>query len=248
MLLRLRTLVFYFLISIFTIVFFSTFYLPFKLLNIKYSAKYKIAVIFSHSFIWLAKVICGLRYQISGLDKLPSQPSIVLANHQSFWDNVFMQLIIPEHSWILKRELFKIPFFGWGLKMFDPIAVDRQDNLSVKQILREGHKKLQEGLWLIIFPESTRLRPEQMTKFKPSAVKLASMAKVPIVLIAHNAGVYWPKGFWIKKSGTIQVKVIDVIPVAMVEELDVRILTEQVQAVINMEKHILFKDTLKLVA
>jgi len=204
--------------------------------------------VFSYSFIWLVRVICGLKYNVSGLEKLPKEPSIVLANHQSFWDNVFMQLIIPEHSWILKRELFKIPFFGWGLKMVDPIAVDRQDSLSVKQILREGQIKLQNGLWLIIFPESTRLKPDQITKFKPSAVKLASIAKVPIVLMAHNAGVYWPKGFWIKKSGTIQVKIIGVIQAASIEENDVRRITEQVQEVINAEKQILFENATKLVA
>jgi 1-acyl-sn-glycerol-3-phosphate acyltransferase len=248
MFLRFRTLIFYFLISFFTIVCFSIFYIPIKLFHLKYHTKYKLALVFSYSFIWLVKITCGLRYNVSGLEKLPSEPSIVLANHQSFWDNVFMQLIIPQHSWILKRELFKIPFFGWGLKMVDPIAVDRRDNISVKQILREGQKKLQNGLWLIIFPESTRLRPEQITKFKPSAVKLASIAKVPIVLIAHNAGVYWPKGFWIKKSGTIQVKIIDVISVVELEEQDVRLLTEQIQEIINAEKQILFENTIKLIA
>ena len=111
-----------------------------------------------------------------------------------------MQLIIPKHSWFDKRELFNIPFFGWGLKMVDPIAVPRRNNISIKQILREGQKKkLQDGLWLIVFPESTRLRPEQSTKFKPSAIRLEVTEKVPIVLMAHNAGVYWPKGFWINK-------------------------------------------------
>lgn len=241
-----RVLLFYLVTSILCISFFLLLYIPIKLFNVSYRLKYKIAVGFSYAFIWLAKNICGLKYQVSGLEKLPPGPCIVLANHQSFWDNVFMQLVIPEHSWIIKKELFNIPFFGWGLKMVEPVAVDRTDNISVKQILREGQKKLQNGLWLVVFPESTRLRPDQTTKFKPSAFKLATIAKVPIVLMAHNAGVFWPKGFWIKQPGTIQVKIIDVIGKEDVEKLDVRMLTQQAQELINAEKQLLFEQAVNV--
>lgn len=242
MLWRLRVLSFYFVITIFTSIFVLSMYIPIKIFKINYSAKYKLAVLFSKIFIWLSKIICGLNYKVTGLDKLPKVPSVVLANHQSFWDNVIMQIIIPEHSWIIKKELFKIPFFGWGLKLMDPVAVDRKDNLSVKQILKEGQAKLQNGLWLIIFPESTRLRPEQTAKFKPSAIKLAVMTEVPMVLMAHNAGVYWPKGFWIKRSGTIDVKIITVVwPDKSDEKHDVRSLTEKIETIINTEKQVLFE-------
>ena len=240
---RFRVLFFYATVSILTIVFFMLFFILSKIFDATYHIKYKVAIFYSYSFIWCAKIICGLKYHVSGLEKLPQEPCVVLANHQSFWDNVFMQLIIPKHSWIVKRELFNIPFFGWGLKMVDPIAVDRGDNISVKQILREGQKKLQDGLWLIVFPESTRLRPEQSTKFKPSAIRLAVTEKVPIVLMAHNAGVYWPKGFWINKPGTIQVKIIDVIAKDQMEECDVRELTEHIGQVINTEKQALFEQS-----
>ncbi len=240
---KFRVLLFYATVSCYSIIHFFIFYILVKVLNVNYSLKYKMGALFSYGFIWLAKSMCGLKYNVSGLEKLPSEPSIVLSNHQSFWDNIFMQLIIPEHSWIIKQELFNIPFFGWGLKMLDPIAVDRQDNISVKQILRSGQKKLKNNLWLIIFPESTRLMPEQVTKFKPSAIKLASMAKVPIVLIAHNSGIYWPKGFWIKKPGTIQVKIIKAISAAEVNNIEVRELTDQIEQIINSEKQRLLEQT-----
>jgi len=241
---RLRVLIFYTLVSIATFITFIICYIPMTFFNINYDIRYKIGFVYSHVFIWLAKVTCGLNYQVSGLDKLPTTPSIVLSNHQSFWDNIFMQIIIPEHSWVLKRELFNIPLFGWGLRMVKPIAVDRNANISVKQILTEGQKKILEGLWLIIFPESTRLKPEETKKFKPSAVKLASITKVPIVMIAHNAGVYWPKGFWIKQPGIIKVTIIDVISVEEIEQTDVRILTEKIEHVINSEKQRLFEETM----
>jgi 1-acyl-sn-glycerol-3-phosphate acyltransferase len=121
----------------------------------------------------------------------------------------------------------------------DPIAVDRSEGMSVRQILRDGKKKLESGLWLVMFPESTRLRPEQSVKFKPSAARLAREAKVPIVLMAHNAGIYWPKGFWIEKPGTIEAKIIEVIDKERVEKDEVRSLTDRIETVINREKRIL---------
>ncbi|MCC8368685.1 MAG: 1-acyl-sn-glycerol-3-phosphate acyltransferase [Rickettsia endosymbiont of Oxypoda opaca] len=233
---RLRILLFYGLLAIFTFIFFLICYIPVTFFNVNYQIRYKIGVIFSYAFIWLARFCCGLKYQVSGLEKLPKIPSIVVSNHQSFWDQIFMQLIIPEHSWVLKRELFNIPLLGWGLRMVKPIAVDRNVNISVTQILREGQEKIKQGLWLIIFPESTRVLPEKTVKFKPSAVKLASLAKVPIVMMAHNAGLFWPKGFWFKKPGTIQVKIIDVISTEEVEQSDVRELNEKIEKIINKEK------------
>lgn len=233
---RLRVLSFYIIISIFSVIFFITCCLPLTLINVKYHIKYSLAKLFSHVFIWAIKFTCGLDYRISGLELIPNQPSIVLANHQSFWDNFIMQIIIPEHSWIVKRQLFNIPFFGWALKMAETIAVDRNDSLSVKQILKEGQEKIKNGLWLIIFPESTRLKPGQNAKFKPSAVKLAAMTGVPIVLMVHNAGVFWPKGFWIRKSGIIEVKIIDVIYPEQIKDLDVRALTQTIENIVNTAK------------
>lgn len=234
---KLRVLLFYFLVSITITIFFVIFSIPFAFFNINYHFKYTIASKFSHIFIWLGRITCGLQYNVEGLNKLPNEPCIVLANHQSFWDNIFMPIIIPKHSWIIKRELFKIPIFGWCLKLVNPIAVDRSNSISVKQILREGQKKIQDGLWLIIFPEATRVHPGQNVRFKPSAVKLAQMNKVPIVLIAHNAGIYWPKGFWIKQPGTIQVKILDVINITQISKDDVRELTDDIEQKINTAKN-----------
>ncbi|MCC8417717.1 MAG: 1-acyl-sn-glycerol-3-phosphate acyltransferase [Rickettsia endosymbiont of Bryobia graminum] len=241
---RLRVLMFYTLLAIFTTILFIVCYIPVTFFSISYSIRYRIGVIFSYLVIWLARICCGLKYQVSGLEKLPKTPSILVSNHQSFWDQIFMQLIIPKHSWVLKKELFNTPLLGWGLKMVKPIAVDRNTNLSVAQILREGQEKIKEGLWLIIFPESTRIKPDVSVKFKPSAAKLASVVKVPVVMMAHNAGVYWPKGFWILQPGTIQVKIIDVISAEEVSTTEVRDLTDKMELIINAEKQKLYEQTL----
>ncbi|ARD86756.1 acyl-phosphate glycerol 3-phosphate acyltransferase [Rickettsia bellii] len=236
MLWRLRILSFYGLLSLFTFIFFLICYIPVTFFNVNYQIRYRIAVIFSCAFVWLAKICCGLKYEVEGLEKLPKTISIVVSNHQSFWDQMFMQLIIPKHSWVLKRELFNIPLLGWGLRMVKPIAVNRGTNSSVAQILREGEEKIKEGLWLIIFPESTKVLPDRTVKFKPSAVKLASITKVPIVMMAHNAGLFWPRGFWFKQPGTIKVKIIGVIEREEVEQTEVRILNDKIEEIINSEK------------
>lgn len=236
---RLRTLAFYTIISICMVSFFILLSIPMQLLNASYKYRYKGAEIFSYIFIYLIWFICGIKYKVEGVEILPKdgKPYLALANHQSFWENFFMQLIIPKHSWVIKRELETIPVFGWVIRTVQPIAVDRNNSRSVAQILREGAKKIEAGLSLVMFPEATRVKVDQSIKFKPSAAKLAINTNSPIVLIAHNAGLVWPKGFWFKRTGTISVKIIEYIPKEKIAEQDVRELTTYIQETINQEKN-----------
>lgn len=239
MLWRLRTLAFYTVISFFMVSFFILLCIPMQLLKAPYAFRYKVSEIFSYIFIYLIWLICGIKFNVEGQEILPKdgKPYLALANHQSFWENFFMQLIIPKHSWVIKKELESIPVFGWGIKTVQPIAVDRNNNTSVTQILEEGSKKIEAGLSLVIFPEATRVKVDKNVKFKASAAKLAINANVPIVLIAHNAGLVWPKGFWFKQSGTIKVKIIEYIAAEKVISQDARELTAYIQEVINKEKN-----------
>jgi 1-acyl-sn-glycerol-3-phosphate acyltransferase len=234
----LRVIIFYLAIAATTISLFPIL-LVIHTLNLSYDYRYFMAKLYSQIFIWFGKIICGLRYQVLGLEKLPKGPAVFMANHQSFWENMFLQLIVPKHSWVIKKELLNIPVFGWGLKMVNPIAVDRKDNMSVNQIVKGGVEKLQQGLWLVIFPESTRLRPHEHRKFKPSGIKLAMEAKVPVVLMAHNAGLYWPKNIWIQKPGLITVEILSVLQPEDLENADVRQITSQVEEKINYSKNLL---------
>jgi 1-acyl-sn-glycerol-3-phosphate acyltransferase len=138
----LRVIAFYTIISFISIVFFTGICIPFQFLKTSYSTRYKVSEIYSRLFINLLWVIMGIKYQVDGLERLPEGPYLVVSNHQSFWENFFMQVIIPEHSWVIKKELFAIPVFGWGLRMVEPIAVDRNNTVSVAQILFEGKKRL----------------------------------------------------------------------------------------------------------
>ncbi len=237
---QIRVLTFYTIVSFIITAIFIIFCAPIKIFSLSYNFRYRFSVIFSYIFIYLMWIICGIKFKITGLEKLPKdgKPFLVLSNHQSFWENFFMQLIIPKHLWVIKQELFDIPFFGWCLKLLDPIAVDRNNNNSITQILEEGEKKLKQGLSIIIFPEGTRVKVERNVNFKPSAAKLALISNTPIILIAHNAGIVWPKGFWFKKSGIINVSIVEYMSSEYVSHFnDARSLTSYIQEKINKEKN-----------
>jgi 1-acyl-sn-glycerol-3-phosphate acyltransferase len=174
-------------------------------LPLPYRFKYKILQSWSLFFIFSAKKICGLRYQVTGIKNIPSTAAVVLSNHQSTWEAIFMQVLLPTQCWVLKRELLLIPFFGWALALLKPIAINRKNSNAAKQLLKQGAKRLRDGIFVIIFPEGTRVQVGACKPFKRSGAALAKEAGVDILPIAHNAGKLWPRGLWITKPGTIKV-------------------------------------------
>lgn len=159
----------------------------------------------SHFVIWWAKMICGIEYKIIGLENLPTKNAIVLSKHQSAWETVFFQTLLPPQTWVLKQELLWIPFFGWALALLEPIAINRKRKSAIKQLQEIGTKRLQQGRWVIIFPEGTRVAPGKKHSYSRSGAALSTASGYPIVPIAHNAGEYWPKNSFIKRPGTISI-------------------------------------------
>lgn len=156
--------------------------------------------------IWSLRILCGITYRVQGTENIPDEPSIIIANHQSAWETLCFQLIFPAQSYLLKRNLLWIPFFGWGLGLNRPIAIDRSQKFRALDVLvREGKIRLDEGRWLVIFPEGTRQEPGAPGKFLAGGALVAAKTGSPVVPVAHNAGVYWPKSSFLKYPGTIDV-------------------------------------------
>ncbi len=156
--------------------------------------------------IWSLRVICRIDYQLEGIENIPSKPSIIIANHQSAWETLFFQVIFPPLSFILKRELLWIPFFGWGLAAYRPIAIDRSRKIkALDQLIKQGAERLKQGRWPVIYPEGTRMKPRQPGKFQIGGAMIAAKTGATIVPIAHNAGVFWPKNGFLKYPGTINI-------------------------------------------
>ena len=113
--------------------------------------RYRVISGWSHIMLFLARFICGVRYCVLGTENIPKKPTIVLSKHQSAWETLAFQKIFPPQVWVLKKELLHIPFFGWGLAMTSPIAINRsQGKAALKQIIRQGRDRLQKGLWICL--------------------------------------------------------------------------------------------------
>ena len=170
--------------------------------------RYKIASGWAKGTIDLLRIICNVKYKVEGLENLPQGAAIVMAKHQSTWETLFLQKLLPPQLWVVKRELLRVPIFGWGLALCEPIAINRSaGRKAVDQMVEQGEKKLKQGRWIIIFPEGTRVALGEKNRYKIGGPILASQVDYPIVPIAHNAGEYWPKHSLIKWPGTITVSI-----------------------------------------
>ncbi len=162
----------------------------------------------ARSMLWWLKVTCNIRHEVTGLENITDSPTVVLSKHQSAWETLAFQAIFPTQVYVLKRELLWIPIFGWGLAMSSPIAIDRSSGReALKKLVANGQARLNRGLWVVIFPEGTRIAPGERSKYHIGGAWLATHTKTQVLPVAHNAGEYWAKNTFIKKPGIIKMHV-----------------------------------------
>ncbi|EGV52618.1 lysophospholipid acyltransferase family protein [Candidatus Endoriftia persephone] len=163
----------------------------------------------SRTNLFALKVICGLNYRVEGLENLPKGSFIALAKHQSTWETIALIHILNRPvAWVVKKELLSVPFFGWALRAFRAIAIDRKSGRkAVVQIVKEGINRLDAGLSIIIFPEGTRVAPGEKKRYGIGGSILAEKSGYPVVPIAHNAGQFWARRGINKYPGVIDVRI-----------------------------------------
>jgi len=167
--------------------------------------RYKVVSQWARLNLWLLKVICGVSYQIEGIENIPDKPCIIMCKHQSAWETLALQVIFPQQVWVLKRELLWIPFFGWGLAALNPIAIDRgAGRKALNQVVEQGNERLASGSFIVIFPEGTRVPPGEMGRFGIGGAKLAVESGANVIPIAHDAGKAWPKNSFVKIPSEIK--------------------------------------------
>ena len=170
--------------------------------------RYRIISGWSRLILWLARVILGIEWRVEGRENLPSRPAVILAKHQSAWETLAFQHIFPPQVHVLKRELLWIPFFGWGLALMSPIAIDRSRGVAaLRSIARRGQKRLEQGFWVVVFPEGTRVAPGESRDYQPGGAWLAAASGAPVVPVAHNAGQFWPRNAFFKRPGTVTIRI-----------------------------------------
>ncbi|SDX62164.1 1-acyl-sn-glycerol-3-phosphate acyltransferase [Collimonas sp. OK242] len=202
----LRSLLFFLLMTVLTIVwsFACMLFAPFP-----YARRYYLTARWNVMVVWMAKVICGIRYEVKGFENFPDAPAVVLSKHQSAWETIFLLQLTPRPLvFVFKKSLTYIPFFGWGIALLRMIPIDRSKGRDAfAQVVVQGRKRLADGQWIIMFPEGTRIPVGQTGKYKNGGTRLAVETNTPVVPIAHNAGECWPKNSFIKKPGLITVSI-----------------------------------------
>jgi 1-acyl-sn-glycerol-3-phosphate acyltransferase len=160
-------------------------------------------------------VACGIHYRIQGLENLTSRPCVVVSNHQSSWETIFLATLFPQVCILLKKELLSIPFFGWALRLLRPIAIARDNpRAALKQLVEQGAARLGQGNSVLVFPEGTRVERGQAIRFTRGAAQLAIRGGADILCVAHDAGKCWPGRRLIKFPGTINVAISPPLPSA----------------------------------
>jgi len=171
---------------------------------LKFETRYYLITRWTAFNLWWLKICCNVHYKVEGKENIPNEACIVMCNHQSAFETLALQLIFVPQVWVLKRELLKIPIYGWGLASMQPIAIDRGSAIkSFRQIVEQGCERLKQNLWVIIFPEGTRVAPGEKGKYLPGGGLLAEKSGANIIPVAHNAGYLWPRNSMIKKPGLI---------------------------------------------
>ena len=175
---------------------------------------------------WFLYVTCNIKLTVVGEEHIPTQPCVIVSNDQGQWETFSMQYLFHPLCTLLKRELLYIPLWGWAMSLLRPIAINRnKPKQAILQTLDEGSKRLQEGLFVLLFPEGTRVEAGKVGNYARSSFELAKRNNVKVLPICHNSGDCWPAHKFIKRPGTIKLFIGEPI-----EVLDSRKSAEEVRA------------------
>jgi 1-acyl-sn-glycerol-3-phosphate acyltransferase len=174
----------------------------------------RVAQLWSRQNTWLLRVVCNVKVEYRGLEKIPTGPLLVASKHQSMWETFALLQRFDQPLYILKRELTRIPFFGWYLIKAGMIAVDRRaGGRALLKMVRQASEEVRHGgRQLIIFPEGTRRPVGAPPQYKPGVAQLYASCRVDCVPVALNSGLFWPRRTFMRYPGTLVVEFLDPVP------------------------------------
>ncbi|MCG5514408.1 lysophospholipid acyltransferase family protein [Ectothiorhodospira shaposhnikovii] len=193
-----------------------------------FEQRYRFVNLWTRATLWLLRTLNGIDVRVEGLEHIPQdEPVVIMSNHQSEWETFYLQLLVSPQATVVKRELLGIPFFGWGLALLKPIAIDRgSPAAALKTILKTGKERLDEGISVVIYPEGARQLPGQLGRFNAGGAMLACRAGRRVLPVAHNAGDCWPHRSLLRHPGTIHLRIG---PPMACEDGDVKALNARVE-------------------
>jgi len=170
--------------------------------------RYMIARNWCRVNLYAVRALCGIRWTVIGSENIPSTPHVIMCKHSSTWETLALNLYFPPLSFVAKKELLRIPFFGWGFALSSPITIDRTAGRdAMTEMAAQGRARFAQGFWIVVYPEGTRIPVGTRARYKTGGARLAQALGVPVLPIAHNAGYLWPKGILGKKPGTITMSI-----------------------------------------
>ncbi|MDO6461340.1 lysophospholipid acyltransferase family protein [Granulosicoccaceae sp. 1_MG-2023] len=211
------------------------------MLSIVLPLKYRYAVMrtWPRVNMWALEKICGVRYTVKGRENLPSEPSIVFAKHSSTWETIALQMLIPPAVYVAKKELLYIPLFGWAMAVLNFLTIDRSaGRRAIRYLVDQAVDRLGRGMWIIIFPEGHRMAIDAEPNYKIGGAMMAARTGAPVVPVAHNAGVFWPRHSFLKWPGEITVSFL---PPLQTEGKKADVILAEAQQAIETEFQALLK-------
>ena len=156
--------------------------------------------------------ILGIRNRVSGMENLPrgdQDPAVLLVKHQSTWETFVMPTLMPRPlAFVFKRELLYVPFFGWAMARLDMIHIDRnQRTRAFNKVAEQGRRLMGQGVWVIMFPEGTRIPRGRAGTYKTGGTRLAIETGVPVIPVAVTSARCWPRKAFIKRPGVVDISI-----------------------------------------
>lgn len=165
---------------------------------------------------WLAAWLIGLHYRVEGQENLAGGPFIIAAKHQSAWETLTFHKLVPNIAIALKRELTRVPIVGWYLMIGGNIRLDRSGgSKALRLLIDDSRNALARGCSILIFPEGTRRAIDAEPDYKSGVMALYRGLDVPVVPVALNSGLFWPRGHGMKRGGVITVRFLEPIPAGL---------------------------------
>jgi len=173
------------------------------------ATRYRLCTMWTRFAILAAQRVCGITWRVEGWDNLPDAPSILLPKHQSSWETFWLPSFLPHKlTFVYKRELHLVPFFGWAMASLHMINIDRSRGQDAfEQVVTQGAEHLRDGWWIVIFPEGTRTAPGSTRRYKTGGARLAVRTGTPVVPIAVNSGEVWPRRAFLKVPGEVTISI-----------------------------------------
>lgn len=204
----------------------AMFLLPFHSRVMRFFIRY-----WARLIIWVLRLVCGIRVEVTGLEHIAPGAAIIASKHQSAFDTFVWPALLDHPSYVLKRELLNLPFWGRAARHTGAVAVDRDGGgAALRALVRDGKRVLDEGRPLVIFPEGTRSAPGEMVPYQPGVAALVIGSGAPCYPVATNSGRHWGRRAFHKTPGVIAISILPPLPAGLARKPLMAALEAQIES------------------